>query len=285
MRASAVVPLSARQLAVGVGREVARAFVAHRTQDVAAQIAFWALLAVFPFGMFVLTVIGYVPLEGLDRQVMGLVYEVMPTDAAKLVDHTVHEVVGRQRGGLLLLSLVGWVWSAAGGMGTMAHAINTAHGLVETRGFARRRLLFLGLTLGAAGAIVVSTLGIVLGPGLVEDAASIVGLTESWQHAWRLMRWPIVILSVHAMLAALYHFLPAKRERFRLFTVGSVVALGVWLLTSLVFNYYVRHFHAYAKTYGTLGGAVALLIWLYLTGIAIVLGAEIDAAWARLRRR
>jgi len=270
-----------RALAVELGHR----FMDHRVQDVAAQLAFWSLLAVFPFSIFLLTVIGYIPLEGLDRQILRFIYDVMPSDAARLVDHTVHEVLGRQRGTLLLGSLAGWVWSAAGGMGTTSHAINVAYGVEETRGFWHRRILSIGLTIGAVGAIIVATTGILVGPNLVKVAGEWLGLGKDYHQLWRLLRWPMVVVSMMFMLSCLYHYLPDRRRVFRMFTPGAIAGLTAWILTSVTFNAYVRHFHAYTKTYGTLGGAVILLMWLYLSAVIIIMGAELNASLEHLRDR
>jgi len=263
--------------------ELGHRFMHHRVKDVAAQLAFWSLLAVFPFSIFLLTVIGYIPLEGLDRQILRFIYDVMPLDAARLVDHTVHEVLGRQRGTLLIGSLAGWVWSAAGGMGTTTHAINVAYGVTESRGFWHRRILSIGLTVGAVGAIIISTSGILIGPNLVKVAGEWLGLGKSYHQLWRLLRWPMVVVSLMFMLSCLYHYLPDRKRAFRVFTPGAIVGLSAWILTSVAFNAYVHRFHAYAKTYGTLGGAIILLMWLYLSALIIVMGAELNAGLERLR--
>src|SRR4051812_31249411 len=108
-------------------REVFSSISRNSTFDLAAQLAYWSLLAVFPFLIFLLTVIGYLPLHGLDQEVMSAIYQVMPADAAKLFDQTLHEVIGRQRGWLLVVALLGGVWSASGGISAVISALNRAY--------------------------------------------------------------------------------------------------------------------------------------------------------------
>src|SRR5262245_32995829 len=116
-------------------RDVLRSASQHRTFDTAAQLAYWAVLSLFPFTIFILTVVGFLPLSGLDDELMTTVYRFLPGDAARLVDRTVHEVLGRPRRGLLILSLLGGLWTASGGVQALVKALNRAYGVEETRPF------------------------------------------------------------------------------------------------------------------------------------------------------
>src|SRR5258706_14560379 len=120
--------------------ELLEAIRRNRALDVAAELAYWSLFSVFPFAIFVLTVVGFVPLRGLDTQLLSIAYEVMPRDAFKLLDKTVHEVVGRQRGALLLIALVGAVWTASGAVSGAIKALNRAWRVEETRPYWHRKL-------------------------------------------------------------------------------------------------------------------------------------------------
>lgn len=269
------------------GQRILKRIVTHRSKDLAAQLAFWALLATFPFTIFLLTLIGYVPLHGVEQQLLGMVYKVMPEQAAALLDKTVHEVLHRQRGWLVLVSLVGWMWSASGALGSAVNALNLAFGVTETRPWLKRRVMFVALTAAAAGAIIVATSGLVFGPGLLKAIMKFFGFGGGKKAlaVWAWIRWPIVVGDVLVLLACVYHFLPNLRgRRFRVISPGAIAAVLVWIAGSLAFKGYVAHFGSYAKTYGTLGGAVVLILWLYLSAFVVVLGGEVNAAWEEGRQ-
>ncbi|HZS35758.1 MAG TPA: YihY/virulence factor BrkB family protein [Polyangia bacterium] len=271
--------LGPRQFAKELWGQISR----NRTFDLAAQFAYWSLLALFPFAIFLLTIIGYVPLHGLDEQVLDIVNNVMPAQAAALFEHTLREVIGRQRGWLLLFALVGSVWSATGGMASTLTALNRAYGVQETRPWWKRKLLCIAMTVGAALAMIVSTAAMLIGPQLVHSLMELLGLGGAFDVIWRWVRWPIVVGGLLFALALVYYFLPNVKQRFRAITPGSVIAVGLWVIVSSAFNAYVSHFHSYAKTYGTLGTAVVLMTWLYLTGLVVILGGEINAVLDRQR--
>jgi membrane protein len=263
--------------------EVVRGAVRNRIKDLAAQLAFWALLAIFPFMIFLLTIIGYVPLHGLDREVLEFANRVMPDPVAHLFERTVRDILARQRGWLLVVSVLGAIWSASGGIASAMRALNLAYEVKETRPWWRLRLVSMCLIIGATAAIIVATTGLIIGPEIVHLLEQWTGLGAGFALLWRWVRWPIVVLDLLFMLAGLYYFLPNVRRRFRLFTPGAAIAVALWVVASLGFKIYVRHFHSFSRTYGALGTAVLLLVWLYLSSFVVLLGGEINAVWDRLR--
>jgi membrane protein len=269
--------LSLKQFARELWGQISR----NRTFDLAAQFAYWSLLALFPFAIFLLTIIGYIPLHGLDSQLLEVIHGVMPAQAASLFERTLHEVIGRQRGWLLAFALVGSVWSATGGMASTLTALNRAYGVEETRPWWKRKLLCIAMTIGAALLMIVSTAALLIGPALVHNAMALLDLGGAFDVVWRWIRWPIVVVGLLFAIALVYYFLPNVKQKFRIITPGALVSVGLWMILSFAFNVYVSHFHAYAKTYGTLGAAVVLMTWLYLTGLVIILGGEINAVFDR----
>ena len=268
------------------GATLVRAVIRHRVIDLGAQLAYWSLLAVFPFAIFLLTVIGYLPLGDADRQLMGWLAPVMPEAALRLVWETVHEVVGKQRGGLLTISFVSALWSAAGGASALQQAINRAYGVDETRAYWQRKGQALLTTLGATILLVVAIAGATLGSDVLRGVLDFVGIGSTYaglERVWAWVRWPAVVAALIALLAAAYNFLPNVRHGYGLVSVGSVIAVILWLLVTWAFRLFVSAFGAYARTYGALAAVVMLLTWFYLTGIAVILGAEVNAALARVR--
>jgi membrane protein len=275
----------ALRLADRFGRTLLAAILRHGVIDLGAQLAYWSLLALFPFAIFLLTVIGYLPLGDADKQLMDWLGPFMPEAALRLVWDTVHEVVGRQRGGLLTVSLVGALWSAAGGASALQTAINRAYGVQETRPYWRRKLQALLTTVGATVLLIIAIAGSTLGPDVIHAVLDFFGAGGGFgplERAWGWVRWPAAIAAMIALLAAAYRFLPNVRHGYGLVSLGSVVAVVLWLVVTWGFRLFVGLFHAYARTYGALAAVVMLLTWFYLTGIMVIVGAEVNASLARV---
>jgi membrane protein len=264
--------------------ELVKAIHHHRLKDMAAQMAFWSLLALFPFCIFLLTIVGYIPLQGIEDEMLGLLHEVMPVEAWALFDRTVHEVLHRQHGLLLLVSLLFSVWSASSGMSSTLVALNRAWGVDETRPWWAIRLRSLVMIVVAALLIVIALVALLIGPNVLRTIYDWFDLGKLSVKVWAIARWPIIVTAMLTMLGGLYHFLPNVKRPMRLFTPGAAVAFGVWITASLLFRIYVSHFNAYAKTYGTLGAAIILLVWLYLSSATVIIGCEVNVVLERMSR-
>jgi len=266
---------------VRFGRELFRCLRADSVGDLAAQLAYWSLFALFPFVMFLLTLLGYIPLHGLDRQLLGTVYAIMPHDAATLVDQILHEIVGRQRGWLLGVGLVGALWSASGGTSAAITALNRAYEVEETRPFWKVRLLAIAVTIAGAGFAILAGVGLVVGPSLAEKLFGWLGLGHVFQVAWSWLRWPVSTGAFMLGLALIYWALPNVRQKFRFISPGAITAVVLWVGASFGLAAYASHFHTYARSYGALGGAILLLTWLYVSSYLVILGGEINAVLDR----
>ncbi|MCU1279695.1 MAG: ribonuclease [bacterium] len=265
-------------------RQFIEAFGRDQPLDLAAQLAYWAILSLFPFAMFLLTLIGYLPLHGLDKQILTAVYSVMPGDVAKLFDSTLHEIVGQQRGGLLVSTLLFALWTASGGASGLITALNRAYDVSETRPLWKVKLRALAVTLAAVVAIIVATATMLIGPEIVRAVWSFFGFGGAFDQLWAVLRWPVATLVMMTLVACMYYFLPNVKQNWRFITPGSTVAVLAWILASLGFRLYVSHFASYARTYGALGTVVVLLVWLYISGLMIILGGEINAILDRVHK-
>lgn len=252
--------------------------------DLAAQLAYFALLALFPFLMFLLTVVGYVPLHGLDKQILRTAYDVLPNDTATLLQSTLAEIVGKQRGWLLLITLGFAIYTASGAVSGLISALNRAYDVSETRSSWRIKLRAIAVTFAGVFAIIIATAAMLIGPSIVHEIWAFFGLGGAFDHMWYLLRWPVAAFAMMSMLACIYYFLPNVKQKFRFITPGSVVAVIAWLVTSWGFRIYVTHFNSYTKTYGALGTVVVLLVWLYLSGLMVILGGEINAILDRVHK-
>ena len=244
--------------------------------DYAGSIAFSLVLAVFPFLLFAVSVAGLV----IDPKVLDSLLEpvrgVLLPEAADVVMKHLHELTSRSRMGLLTFSAAGAVWVASGAITALATAFNAAYEVTETRPYWKRLAMAVLLTLCAAAFFIVASILAFAAPSLVGGLGGPVSSAILW------LRWPVAAFITMLTLAVLYYVLPDVKQRFGLITPGSVVAVVLWLLGSMGFSYYVTHFGAYQVVYGALGSVVVLLLWMWISALAVLLGAEINAVLEHL---
>ena len=243
----------------------------------AAGVAFYSFLALFPAMIAAVMLYGLLrDPDDVRRQVASL-SDTLPSDAASLLTGQLEAITTTSSGGLglgLVISLVLALWSASGGVGNVMTAVNLAYDEEETRGFVKRRALALGLTLAAIVFVVVAGSLVAVAPAVLDN---VIGDGPA---RWGLeaARWLGLLVAMAVALAVLYKVAPDRdAPRFRWVSIGSVVATVIWLLASLGFSLYVDNFGSYNKTYGALAGVVVLLLWLWLTMYVVLLGAEINA--------
>lgn len=242
----------------------------------AAGVAFYGFLALFPAMIAAVTVYGLVADPATVAEQSREVAAALPDDAAALVTDQMEALTETDRGSLglgLVVALVLALWSASGGVGNLLSAVNIAYDEEETRGFVKRKLLALGFTLGAI-------LFVVLAVALVAVLPVVLDVSVEGPLRWGLeaVRWVGLLVAVMVALAVVYRYAPDRDDaELSWVSVGAVVATVVWLVASLGFSLYVDNFGSYSKTYGTLAGVVVLLLWLWLTSFIVLLGAEVNA--------
>jgi membrane protein len=170
-------------------------------------------------------------------------------------------------------------------MSGLTTALNRAYETAETRPIWRIRLRALIATIVGVVASLVATIAMLVGPELVRKAWSFFGLTGAFDRLWASLRWPLAVLAMTSMVAFMYHFLPNVQKKRRFILPGSIVAVLGWVGASLAFRVYVVHFGSYARSYGALATVIVLLLWLYIWGVMIIVGGEVNAILDRLRRR
>jgi len=244
---------------------------------VAAGVAFYWMLALFPAIIAMVTVYALVADAQQARDQLEPVLSTLPADARSLIVPRLDQTVDASGGGLtfgLVASLLATLWATSGGMQALMTGINIIYGVDETRNFVRLKSTALGLTLGALIAAGVS-IGLVAAFPVVLD---VIGLDPVTAVAAQAVRWIMLVVLIGTGLSIMYRFGPAPhRARWRWITPGNVTAVALWLVASLGFSLYVSSFGSYDKTYGTLAAVIVLLMWLYLSAIVVLLGAEIDA--------
>lgn len=256
-------------------REMARRFQKDEIPRLSAELAYYFLLSLFPFLIFLITLLAYLPIPHED--LLSIIRQYAPKEAIHLVEANVHRVVDEQNGRLLSLSIIGAIWSASNGMNAIVRAFNRAYDVVENRPFLVARGMSVLLTLGMIFVIIVALVLPVFGKMIGLFLFSAFGFPATFLMIWNAMRWVISSLILFVVFTVLYYFAPNKKLRCANVVRGAIFATIGWIITSLAFSYYVNHFANYAAMYGSLGGMIILMVWFYLSGMIIVLGGEMNA--------
>ncbi|GAA1825479.1 hypothetical protein GCM10009682_51690 [Luedemannella flava] len=266
---------------IDLGKQVRDAVKRHQLPLVAAGVAFYALLAIFPAALALVAVYGLVTdPDQIDEQLAPITGQ-LPPGAEDLLSAQLSAIAAASSGGLTLgvvVSLLATLWAAAGGVRALITGLSIVNGQVEVRGFVKRAATSVVLTLGALVTALI-VLGLVAAFPVVLRQ---LGLDAVAEVGAELSRWVLLVVVIGIGLAVLYHWGPVgERPPWRWVTWGTVTALVLWILGSVGFSLYVANFGRYNQMYGSLAGVIILMLWLYLSAFAVLLGAEIDAVRAR----
>jgi membrane protein len=245
-----------------------------------AQLAYYFLLALFPLLLFLTSVIGLLlgSGSGLRQSLFNYLSQVLPGSAFQIVDKTMYEVSASSSGSKVTFGILAALWAASNGMGAITEALNVAYNVKESRPWWKQRLTAISLTL-ALSVLIISALVLVLYGGKLADyIAGNYGFGELFSVSWKVLQWPIVLAFMLVAFALIYYVAPDLHEqKWEWVTPGSVVGVGLWLIVSFGFKLYLHFFDTYSKTYGALGAVIVLMLWLYLSGAAILIGGEVNS--------
>lgn len=244
----------------------------------AGELAFFWFLALFPALLFVVAVASYLPVDHLMDVAVGTLARVAPDDVLVLVREQLLQIAKGPPKGLLTLSLLGALWSSSSAMTAIIDTLNLAYHVKETRAWWRVRLLAAALTVVLVGFTLVAVAVVMMGPTLAASLGRSLGLQDAFTWMWAIAEWPVAFGLVATALGWIYYFAPDVRRPWVWLTPGALVATLMGVLASLGFSWYATHFGEYQKTYGAIGGVIVALLWLYASGLAILVGAELNAA-------
>lgn len=246
----------------------------------AAELSYYFLLAFFPLLIFLTSVIGVVlgAGTGARRSLFTYLARVMPPSGFRLIDSTITEISSASSGGKISFGLLAALWAASNGMGAITKSLNAAYNVRETRSWWKQRLVAVGLTI-ALSVLTISALVLVLAGDRIADLlANAYGLGPLSEFAWNALQWPLVFAFLILAFALIYYFAPdVHKQAWQWLTPGSVIGVILWLTISLAFRVYLHFFDSYSKTYGSLGAVIILMLWLYFTGVAILIGGEVNS--------
>jgi len=246
----------------------------------AAQLSYYFLLALFPLLLVLINVLGYLAQEGtaFREQLLTYLAALMPRSAIALVRNTLNEISTASGTGKLSFGLLAALWAASNGMGAISDTLNTAYNLKERRPWWKVRIISVCLTIALA-ILILAALAIVLYGGTIGEAlAARYGFGDLFTTVWKLVQGPIALVFVLTTFNLIYNFAPDLPPGARHWiTPGAFVGVGLWLLVSFGFRAYLSFFDSYSVTYGSLGAVIVLMLWFYLTGVAILIGGEVNS--------
>ncbi|HXS43105.1 MAG TPA: YihY/virulence factor BrkB family protein [Solirubrobacteraceae bacterium] len=270
---------------LGVLKRSATEFKADNLTDWAAALTYYAILSIFPALLVLVSIVGLFG-ESATQSITDNLTAVAPSTAKDIVTNAVQNLSKSQgsAGILFVVGLAGALWSASGYIGAFMRASNAIYEVEEGRPFWKLRpvqLLVTFILLVLLAAVAIAT---VLTGGLAKQAATVFGVGDTALSVWKIAKWPVMVLAVAMMLAILYWTAPnVKMPKFRWVTPGGLIAVVLFIVASALFAFYVANFSSYNKTYGSLGAVISFLVWLWITNLAVLFGAEVNAELERER--
>jgi len=245
----------------------------------AAAISFSLFLAIFPFLIFLFTIIPFIPVTNFQQSLLSLIHDFLPVSAYETVRETIVDIVTRPRSSLLILNLILTLYFSTNGVNSLIEAFNNSAHMFETRSNIKQYLISVLIVIIISFLLIVSIGLITFGSGIlhlilprfIEDSSFYIILLQ-------LLRWLVILALLLFAISFLYSLAPAKILRFRLISAGSLLATSLIVITSLGFNFYVDHFSSYNAFYGSLGTLMIVLMWIYINAISLLIGFELNVS-------
>lgn len=256
-------------------KELIERFNEAEVPGLSAQLAYFFLLSLFPFLLFIVTLIGYFPID--DRAVIEILTEYLPSEVVWMIDQNLTQIVNNRSGSLLSIGIIGTLWSASNGFNAITRSFNKAYRVEEKRNYFVGRIIAMGLMLSMIVAIIIALLLPVFGKIIGEYIFSLIALSDTFQKLWNTIRWATSSVMFFFLFYVLYKLAPNYKIRQNHVLWGTLFATVSWQIASYGFSFYVDTLGNFATTYGSIGTVIILMIWFYLSGIIITTGGVINA--------
>lgn len=268
---------------------IGEAWVACNKDEVlgrSAQLGFYFMLALFPALLGVKALVGMLPEQVLLPTLMFYAEKVLPEESLVLVERYVGQVIQGSGDRVFYLSLLGSLWAASWGMMAIINSLNVVYGVQETRPLWKVGGMAVLLTLGAAIFVITSLILILAGEQVIRWLGDFVDKEEvGVTFYWSLLQWPMIVLIMLVALNLIYYFAPNTDHEWQWIKPGSILAVCLWVILSLGLKYYVENFVDYNPVYGSITGVIILMMWLYVSGLALLLGGELNYTLKKRQRR
>ncbi|MBD1379618.1 YihY/virulence factor BrkB family protein [Metabacillus arenae] len=256
-------------------KELFKRFANEEVAGNSAEIAYFFMLSLFPFLIFLISLVGYLPLAPAD--ILNLIKQYAPADTQRMIVSTLQEILNKQNDRLLYFGIIATLLSGSNGISAIVRAFNRAYEVKESRSFLLSRAISILLTIGMIIVFITALLLPVFGKEIGLFIFTSFGFSEYFFDIWNTIRWFLSAFILFFVFTALYFFAPNKHMSLLDALPGSMFTTIGWIGISSVFSYYVSNFGNYSATYGSIGGIIVLMIWFYLTGMIIILGGELNA--------
>ncbi len=256
--------------------------VRNHTLQMAAALSYFFVLSLFPALIFMSAIVAYLPIPNLFGEALRFMGQFVPPDSMGLVRRVMSDVITPNRGAFLSFGILGTLWAASGGFSAAIEALNIAYEVQDDRPFWKTRPLAVGLALIIGGLLLLALAVMIVGPRFGEWLAARVHLSSLFVLLWPYIRWSVAIAFTVLAVEVLYFLGPNVKQRFQATLPGAILTVGCWIGLSYGLGIYFRHFANFNKTYGTLGAAIALMVWLYWTGFAMLVGAELNSELSKI---
>jgi membrane protein len=243
----------------------------------AAQLAYYFFFALFPTLLFMVAIASYFPLTTLIDDLFATMGGFMPPEALTLITDQMIKISNDGQGGLLTLGVLLAVSSSSAAMVAIIDTLNKAYDVDEGRPWWKVRLTAIALTVVVATFILISFALVLVGPALATELAARVSLGPAFEWTWKILQWPVLFALASFAIALVYYFAPDVEQEWIWLTPGALFATTMWLAASLAFKYYVANWGSYTETYGLIGAVMILLLWFYISGLVLLIGAELNA--------
>ena len=288
MAASAGVPEGVTDLSktswIDALKRTGKAFKKDKLGVWSAALTYFGVLSIFPALLVVVSFLGLLGQSATDS-LLSNIEDVAPGPAQEILTNAITNLqgAGSASGVAFVIGIVAAVWSSSGYVAGFMDASNAIYDVEEGRGLTKALPVRVGLTLVLMVLAGLIAFSVALSGGLAREVGEVVGVGESAVDVWNLAKWPVLLVLVSLLLAILYWGAPNVKMSFRLISPGSLLAVLGWVIASLLFAFYVANFGSYNKTYGALAGPIIFLLWLWITNICVLLGAELNAELERSR--
>ncbi len=259
-----------------IARGTVTDFIGDELPIYASALAFQLFFSLFPFLLFLIALIGVLDAQPIFDWLHQQAELVLPQEALGLVDPVIAQLQ-TQQAGLFSIGILLALWTASSAVRSTMAAMNRAYGVEDGRPAWKLVPLSLLYTIGIAVALLLAAALMVVGPQAMDWLAAQVGLQETVVVLWAWLRWPLAVLMLILVVAAVYYLAPDVEQEFRFITPGSILAVIVWIAASLGFGYYAQNFANYNATYGSIGAIIIFLLYLYISSAVLLFGAELNA--------
>lgn len=252
----------------------------------AAQLAYYLILAMFPLILVLFSVMGTFSSPDLANNLLSYFQQVLPGQVYGLIEQYMSNILSgdSQAPGLLSFGILGTLWAASGAFSALINALNRAYGVTESRPFWKVKSLAVLMTLALSGVVLAAITLLVFGSQIGSAISSYFGFSQAFDLTWNVLRWVAALLFLMVTVALIYYVAPDVGQPLRWITPGGVVGVLLWVLASIGFSFYVGNFGSYNETYGSIGAVIVLLLYLYISSLAILFGAELNATLVRIKQ-